>query len=313
MPLMDAEVPDGTLDGMLVDDASSMDSTLEDGELPDASPADASVPDAMAMLGLLAESHRVFFVGNSYTGGVIGRYRSLAMSGAVLRDPFQVDGVSPGGRRLDQHYANARADGNPLQVALTEGSMSMPAWDVFVLQDQSQVPGFPEGNAQYIASRDGAVGIAGLVDEAGATVLLYMTWGRRDGDTRNPSLYPDFLTMQERLEQGYRSYARAIREAGYGVSIAPVGPAYRLVYQDLVDKGEDPNVEGSGFHVLYSGDGSHPSLEGIYLTSSVILGAILGEPMATTHTWAPDRISAERADALRRFADMANQAEWARE
>ena len=235
------------------------------------------------------------------------------MSGAALRDPFQVDGVSPGGRRLDQHYVDARSDGNPLQIALTEGSVSMPAWDVFVLQDQSQVPGFPTGNAQYIASRDGAVGIAGLVDEAGATVLLYMTWGRRDGDTRNPSLYPDFLTMQERLEQGYRSYARAIREAGYEVSIAPVGPAYRLVYQDLVDKGEDPSVEGSGFHVLYSGDGSHPSLEGIYLTSSVILGAILGEPMAMTHTWAPDRISAERADALRRFADMANQTEWARE
>jgi hypothetical protein len=266
----------------------------------------------MAMLGLLSSSHRLFFVGNSYTGGLIGRYRSLAMSGAMVRDPFRVDGVSPGGRRLDQHFEDARRDGNPLQVALTEGSMSMPEWDVFVLQDQSQVPGFPAGNAQYIASRDGAVGLAELVDSAGATVLLYMTWGRRDGDSRNPSLYPDFLTMQERLETGYRAYAQAIRDAGYGVSIAPVGPAFRLVYDNLVAVGEDPTEAGSSFYRLYAGDGSHPSLEGTYLTASVILGAVLGAPVSS-YAWMPGGMSEERGRELRRFADMANQAEWARD
>ena len=45
-------------------------------------------------------------------------------------------------------------------------------WDYVVLQDQSQVPGFYRTNADWIASKDGAVDLAGAITEEGGESIL---------------------------------------------------------------------------------------------------------------------------------------------
>ena len=38
----------------------------------------------------------------------------------------------------------------------------------------------------------------------GAETILFLTWGRQNGDKKNPEIYPDFLTMQSMLNKGKR-------------------------------------------------------------------------------------------------------------
>lgn len=311
---MDAGVEGPQVEAGLADQGTPYDAEIPvpDAMWEDAAVGDASLPDAaLPSMGLLMEGHQLFFVGNSYTGGLIGRYRSFAAADPVERIPFRVEGVSPGGQRFAGHLDSARNDGSALNIALVTGSAEERDWDVVVLQEQSQIPGFPPTHAEYRASLMAVVELAGMVEETGATTVLYMTWGRRDGDERNPGLYPDFLTMQERLEAGYRIYAARIAESGHRAVIAPVGPAFRLIYRDVEAEGMVPSDPGSAFHALYSGDGSHPSLEGTYLTAAVILGAVTGGEVVDVD-WAPGGIPSDRARALRAVADRANALEWAR-
>ena len=40
-----------------------------------------------------------------------------------------------------------------------------------------------------------------------AIPILFQTWGRLYGDSVLPSYYPDFVTMNNKLKQGYATYA----------------------------------------------------------------------------------------------------------
>ena len=79
--------------------------------------------------------------------------------------------------RLSQHASN---------VAYHQWNTTNGNWDWVVLQDQSQIPGFPRSQAEWIASKDGAVEIAEVIEDNGGETVLMMTWGRRDGDSNNP-------------------------------------------------------------------------------------------------------------------------------
>jgi hypothetical protein len=241
---------------------------------------------------LVSGVHDVLFVGNSYvyTGDVPGRCRSL------LGDaPARIESVVAGGYRLTQHATDAQTDGTALATWLRTGSMAERAFDVVVLQEQSQIGGFPEGQVDRVASLEGASTLASLATANGASVVLYVTWGREHGDEMNPGLFPDFSTMQDRLDAGYRAMAARLRGEGVRVRLAPVGAAFRVVHDELVAMGTDPEAEGSAFDLLYSPDGSHPSSDGAYLIALVIEASITGaDPRAM-----PDALDLEPAASAR--------------
>ena len=54
--------------------------------------------------------------------------------------------------------------------------------------------------------QNGSINLADRIDSEGAAMMLMMTWGRRDGDAINPTLYPNYTVMQDRLEEGYIDY-----------------------------------------------------------------------------------------------------------
>ena len=219
----------------------------------------------------------LLMLGNSYTA-----FNDLAMGVeqdlATTWETASVIAHTQGGQTLAGHAASA--DGYDLAV------------DWVVLQDQSQIPGFPKQQSQWQDSRDGAVELCALADANGAKPLFFLTWGRRDGDSQNPDRYPDFSTMQEHLTEGYLAYVDACETEAW---IAPVGHAWAVIHDDA----DDPSDPEGLFHRLYSGDGSHPSGLGSELAANVFYASLSGRSPIGLPSEDPD------ADALQDAAHRA--------
>ncbi len=180
--------------------------------------------------------------------------------------------LTAGGLTLADHADRAEGAGTTWNVTLNDGKR----WDAVVLQDQSQVPGFPTTGSYWQDSLAGAKVLDQMVEGIGADTVLLMTWGRRDGDSMNPGRYPDFTTMQGHLEAGYRMYAENLSATGRPAWIAPAGLAFKHIHDEIVAGGGDPTAQGTLFHDLYASDGSHPSRSGSYLAACVLYAVLTG-------------------------------------
>jgi Domain of unknown function (DUF4886) len=272
----DTQPPDASA---LADATPQLDASMvsDAGEPADATPAD-----------------RVLFVGNSYTAA-----NSLSTLVGDLLTEANLGGYTMaytlGAYRLEQHADDA--DGThgdtTLRQHLVTGTEAALGWDVVVLQEQSQIPGFPETDPYWIAMVNGATTLRDLILATGADVVLFQTWGRRDGDSQNPSLYPDYATMQDQLTAGYDSLANHLWAANDPTYIAPVGEAWRTLH----DTGDS-----AAFGELYATDGSHPSLSGSYLAACVLF-ATLTHSSPVGLTTAPQGVDATERLALQEIAE----------
>jgi hypothetical protein len=248
---------------------------------------------SLALSPAHAVGPNVLFVGNSYTQfndptALNQSYAALVAEGMPAWE-VETQRYARGGQTLPMHLEEVTTTGTQLHnLLVADGAVD---WDLVVIQDQSQIPGFPRDHAQYIESLDASVALAGIIEEAGAETRLFMTWGRKDGDSGNPDYYPDFPTMQALLTDGYESYATAIRAAGHPVEVIPVGLAFQAVYESHVEEGVSP-IDGTLFARLFSGDGSHPSPTGTYLSALVFYTAFTGQsPVGLT--WTPESVTPE--------------------
>ncbi len=194
------------------------------------------------------------FIGNSYTfyNDLAGMVRQMA---AAAGHDLYVESYAPGGYTFQQHSSDAT----------TLSKIRSRAWDVVVLQEQSQRPSFPPSQVQnevYPFARILADSIR--ANHPCTRIVFYMTWGRENGDPQNCQFYPPLCTyggMQERLRSSYIEMAE--ENAAW---TAPVGAAWREV------RAQHPEI------MLYAGDQSHPSLAGSYLAACVIYSTIFGSP-----------------------------------
>ena len=81
--------------------------------------------------------------------------------------------------------------------------------------------------------------------------FLFMTWGYRDGDDTNYDYYPNYLTMQRHLMNGYDQLGAVLRAQGGRVYVIPIGLAFQTVFYDEQAAGRDPTSEGTRFFRLY--------------------------------------------------------------
>ncbi|MBI1374195.1 MAG: hypothetical protein GC159_15875 [Phycisphaera sp.] len=185
---------------------------------------------------------RILFVGNSYTN----------RSWSAIVDVFK-------GHHLEQHTAGgARLERWAKDAKLLE-QIASGKWDFVVLQEQSQVPSL---NDEYVKSfMDSATSLDERIRAAGAKTVMYMTWGRRDGDARNKELNPTFEAMQARLSKSYRDAATKLH-----ARIAPVGEVYASI------KKSHPDL----FPELYAGDGSHPAALGAHAVAYTMYRTMVG-------------------------------------
>ena len=242
-------------------------------------------------------NERVLFIGNSYTFfsaptelKVVVRklMQEVAKSGTTV---FTQE-VTGGGYQLHQHATDAKSPGSSLYTALQD------TWTAVVLQEQSQIPAFKAANhPSYAKSVQSFLALNAAAEKTGAETIALLTWGRRDGDKQNTWLSP-FSKMQQHLTAGYQHYAKTASTPTRKVYIAPVGPAFAHIHDNITAGGGDPLKAASLFFRLYDADGSHPSVLGSYLAGLVVFATITGVDVTTT-TWAPAVVSAADATALR--------------
>lgn len=197
------------------------------------------------------ESLRILFIGNSYSFNVPKAFEKLAKSKGKKLTVVQ---STAGGWNLKRHARNAKL----------HQSIASEKFDIVVLQEQSMIPSFPEGQRAQMMDASAKM-LVSMIRDAGAEPVFFQTWGRRDGDQQNKQVYPNdnFEAMQKRLTQGYKNVANAVG----GAHIVPVGEIWSAAH-----KKSKPD-----WRKLYSKDGSHPSPEGVAFTAAIFFSAIYDE------------------------------------
>lgn len=192
-----------------------------------------------------AKTLRVLFVGNSYSFQIPKVFATLAKEEGKS---VEVRQATNGGWTLAKHAA----------THATLDYIATGKWDIVVLQEQSLVPSFPEGQRGPLMDAP-AKALASAVRDAGAIPVFFLTWGRRDGDKINAKTFPNdtYEAMQKRLGIGYR---KAAKQAG-GAYLVPVGEIWKMTRTLGKDEG------------LYTKDGSHPGKRGNYLAACVFFSA----------------------------------------
>ena len=219
---------------------------------------------------LFASQSDIVFVGNSYTqSNQLHQMVELLLEEGAWSN-VETTALTGGGLKFTDHLQRSVQNSNWNQ------SLNEPSDWVF-FQEQSQIPGFPATEQAWLDSRNAFVQLDDLVEAQGGSTFLLMTWGRRDGDSMNTWLYPDFETMQDLLMDGYLAYAMEAAQPNRPIYMANAGSAFAYM----------KTHHSEYFEGLYSGDGSHPSYNGSYLAACVIYSSITGRSTMAMTSGAP--------------------------
>ena len=239
---------------------------------------------------LLHAQTRVLFIGNSYTAvnNLPQLTADCALSIGFAGMPMEVASSTPGGTTFQMHTTNATS-----QSLINQGN-----WDYVVLQEQSQLPSFPDAQVAaecfpFAAQLNNQI----LSVDSCTETVFYMTWGRQNGDAGNCASWPPVCTyegMDSLLNLRYRQMAidnQAI--------LSPVGALWKYLRTTY------PEIN------LYSTDGSHPSLEGSYAAAcSMIAVMFRTDPYLITYTSTLDPVVAEKIKLAAQEVVFNNLMEW---
>eukprot|EP00965_Chrysotila_dentata_P056372 1870229-Pleurochrysis_carterae.AAC.5 len=173
---------------------------------------------------------------------------AMLMAAGVVNGPADGDNpkpevirhaqVTPGGERFCGHAANPKAI-----------EMLARVWDVVVLQDNSGVPGGASKNAYKASLKALQEDLAPLTTRS-AHCILYSTWGHLHGSVyeKQRAAYPDYLIMQRLTTAGCEAYFHLLSELrsqndnALRTSLAPVGDAFLIIYEEDMSQGVDDNA-----------------------------------------------------------------------
>ncbi len=239
---------------------------------------------------LLHAQTRVLFIGNSYTAvnNLPQLTADCALSIGFAGFPMEIASSTPGGTTFQVHTTNA-----PSQSLINQGN-----WDYVVLQEQSQLPSFPDAQvAAECFPFAAALNEQILAADSCAETIFYMTWGRQNGDASNCASWPPVCTyegMDSLLNLRYRQMAidnQAI--------LSPVGALWKYIRTNY------PEIN------LYAADGSHPSLEGTYAAACSMVSVIFRtDPTLITYSTTLDPVVAEKIRLAAQAVVFNNLAEW---
>jgi hypothetical protein len=229
----------------------------------------------------------VLFIGNSYTASnnLPALVRDLAASKGYT---MNTTAVTPGGYTFQAHSTDAN----------TLNNIGGGLWSYVVLQEQSQRPAFSPAQVAlevypYARTLDSLIHVSSPC----AKTVFFMTWGRKYGDQSNCAFYPPVCTFEGMTGRLRDSYVQmGIDNDTY---IAPVGIAFKTsrMRDSLID--------------LWSGDYSHPSLEGSYLAACVLFASIYKEsPLGATYYSTLPQSVAEFLQAIADSTVMDSLAVW---
>ena len=202
----------------------------------------------------ICTAENILFIGNSYTSQCSRTITDLFKNESP---DWKLAFHTKGGKDLAYHLADPT----------TQPMILSQKWDFVILQEQSQKSGL--GGKFSKGFQDAVNSLSTIIRKNGSTPCLYLTWGRKAGDKKNPKIYPDYQTMQKKISTAYLGAGKRNQ-----AHILPVGLAYSKIKQQ----------DQALFESLYKKDGSHPSAIGAYVVSSVFWGGLTGKD-PTTIKW----------------------------
>lgn len=223
------------------------------------------------------EAKKILFIGNSYTSQCSDTITELFKNESP---DWKLTFHTKGGKDLAYHLAEPA----------TEKLIGSQKWDFVILQEQSQKSGLGGKSSQGF--HNDVASFSKIIRDTGSTPCLYLTWGRKAGDKKNPKIYPNYQAMQKKISTAYFKAGKNNQ-----ARILPVGLAYSKVKQQ----------DQALFESLYKKDGSHPSTIGAYVVSSVFWGGLTGQD-PTTIKWR-GAIEKPKALMLRQAAQSALEKE----
>jgi hypothetical protein len=239
---------------------------------------------------LLHAQTRVLFIGNSYTAvnNLPQLTADCALSIGFAGFPMEIASSTPGGTTFQVHTTNATS-----QSLINQGN-----WDYVVLQEQSQLPSFPDAQVAaecfpFATTLNEQI----LAADSCTETIFYMTWGRQNGDASNCASWPPVCTyegMDSLLNLRYRQMA--IDNAAI---LSPVGALWKYIRTNY------PEIN------LYAADGSHPSLEGTYAAACSMVSVIFRtDPTLITYSTTLDPVVAEKIRLAAQAVVFNNPMEW---
>lgn len=227
---------------------------------------------------LQAKTIRALFLGNSYTqvNDLPSIISNIALSNG---DTLIYSSNTPGGYTLQGHSTNSTS------LGLIAGG----PWDFVILQEQSQLPAFPDDQVEmsmypYATQLDSLIHVSNPC----ARTLFYVTWGRKNGDAANCASFPPictYLGMDSMLQLRYTNMAEMNQAA-----LSPVAMVWRKIRNDY------PTIE------LYSGDESHPSAAGSFAAACTFYAMMFEkDPSTVSYTYT---ISATQAATIKEVAKI---------
>ncbi len=229
-------------------------------------------------LALQAKTIRALFLGNSYTqvNDLPSIISNIALSNG---DTLIYSSNTPGGYTLQGHSTNSTS------LGLIAGG----PWDFVILQEQSQLPAFPDDQVEmsvypYATQLDSLIHVSNPC----ARTLFYVTWGRKNGDAANCASFPPictYLGMDSMLQLRYTNMAEMNQAA-----LSPVAMVWRKIRNDY------PTID------LYSGDESHPSAAGSFAAACTFYAMMFEkDPSTVPYTYT---IPATQAATIKEVAKM---------
>lgn len=239
---------------------------------------------------LLHAQTRVLFIGNSYTAvnNLPQLTADCAMSIGFAGFPMEIASSTPGGTTFQMHTTNATS-----QNLINQGN-----WDFVVLQEQSQLPSFPDAQvASDCFPFATALNEQIIAADSCSETIFYMTWGRQNGDASNCASWPPVCTyegMDSLINLRYRQMA-----LDNDAILSPVGAVWKYIRTNY------PEIN------LYAADGSHPSLEGSYAAACSMVSVIFRtDPTLITYDSTLDPVVSEKIRLAAQAVVFNNLAEW---
>jgi hypothetical protein len=209
-----------------------------------------------------AGTKRAFFVGNSYTAWY-SLPETLRVLARTTGDTLNYDSNLIGGYSLQEHFAHET----------TRQKIMQGNWDYVVLQEQSQRPSNPISMVEsqvfpYAKKLDSLI----KAYNPCAKTILYMTWGRKNGDATRCADWPvvcTYIGMDSLTRLRYQMLADTLR-----ADVSPVGAVWRYIREHY------PHIE------LFHTDESHPTPSGIYAAACAFYATIYRkDPLMITHNY----------------------------
>lgn len=199
------------------------------------------------------DSLRVLMIGNSYSA-VNNLPQVLRQMSAAGSHPIDIYSSVPGGSSLQTHLTNSA----------TLNLIQQGNWDFVVLQEQSQIPAFPDGQVaeEFYPPAKSLDSLIHVFSPCAKTVF-YMTWGYKYGDSGNCPFFPPICTyegMDSLLRLRYTNIADST-----SAIISPVGPLWHYLRDNA------PGIE------LYQSDNSHPTTAGTFAAACSFYSIFFGE------------------------------------